>query len=246
MNRKKLTLSVAKLIALSIILYVGLFYVFRGYQLSQEKPPPEKPLSFEAAMVPKAGATVGNIKIRLEPTNAFVIGDKITADIEVEVNWLEVNETATVYLKFIDCLSMDAKWAWTNISHYNGLIFLEYNSSMATYSIYKAKAFLWFTHEGIFGTNVTVFSPYSQQLLAFFETLEGTAYWSFPDIVHIKSYSYIEERNNAQFTNALTVEILGLTIIASSPIAVTVISLLGKVYDSITEKEKPAKSTSKS
>jgi len=241
MNKKKLVFTISKLIALVLVLYIGIPYVISGYQLSQGKPAPEKPLSYEADMMPKAGPSVGKLKIRLEPTDAFVIGDKITADIEVEVNWLHENETATVYIRFIDCLSVDARWAWTNTSHYNEYIFPEYNFSMATYSVYKARAFLWFTHEGIFGANVTVYSPYSEQLLASpFFTPDGTVNWSFPEIVHIKSYNYIEERANAQFTNALAVEILGLTIIALSPIAVTIVSLVERVYDSLKEKPKDA------
>lgn len=235
LNVKKLALNVAKLIVLLIVLSIGIPFVREGYQLSQEKPPPEIPISFEADMVPKAGPPVGKVKINLEPTEAFVIGDKITADIEVQVNWLHENETANVWLRFIDCLSVDAKWAWTNTSHYNELIFPEYNSSMATYSIYRANAIVWYTHEGIFGVNVTVYSPYSQDLLAGFGTLDGTVYWSFPEVVHIKSYSYLEERLNAQFTNALTLEIFGLTVITVGPVAVIAVDLVGKALESIFE-----------
>jgi hypothetical protein len=247
MNKKKLIFTISRLIALVIVLYVGIPYVTRGYQMLQEKPSPEKPITFEADMKPKAGVTVGSVIVALEPTEAFVIGDKITADIEVHVNWLLENETATVEFTFLDCLSTDEKWAWTNTSHYNEMIFPEYNYSMATYSVYKARAFVWFTHEGIFGANITVYSPYSEQLLASpFATLDGTVDWSFPEIVHIKSYDYIEEKANAQFTNALSVEIVGLTIIAVSPIAVTAVSLIERTYDSIVEKPKDSFSTSES
>lgn len=238
MNTKKLVLSVAKLIALFIFLCAGIPYVFEGHRLSQERPTPEVPITFEAEMLPKAGAPVGKVKISLEPTEAFVIGDKITADIEIQVvNGLHENETATVYLRFIDCLSMDFEWAWTNTSHYNKLIILDYNSSMAAYSIYKGKAFVWYTHEGIFGVNITVYSPYSQQLLAVLGSLDGTVHWSFLEMVSIKSYSFLENRLNAQFTRALTVEILGLTIIASSPIAVMIVDLIGKALEGAFERK---------
>lgn len=243
LNKKKLVFSATKLIAISFVLCFGIPFIWNGYQLSQQKPPSEHLLRYEAEMCPKAGAPVGNVKIGFAPTEAFVIGDKVTADIEVEVNWLESNETASVHLIFIDCLATDVRWAWTNTSHYNGLVILEYNYSMATYSVYKAKAFLWFLREGIFGANITVYSPYSQQLLASFGTLDGTVRWSFPEMLSVKSYSYLEERKNTLFINAVTLEILGLTVIAISPIAVIAVSLLERLYESLTEKEKPIEGT---
>lgn len=246
MNKKNLIFTLSKLIALVIVLAIGIPYVIRGYQMLQEKPSPEKPITFIADMKPRAGATVGSLIVRLEPTEAFVIGDKITADIEIDVNWLNENETATVEFTFLDCLSTDAMWAWTNTSHYDEMIFPEYNYSMATYSIYKAKAFVWYTHEGIFGANVTVYSQYSLELLSTLGTLDGTVHWSFPEFVHVKSYDYIQEKTNVQFTNALSIEIVGLTIIAVSPIVVTAVSLIERAYDSIVEKPKDSFSTSES
>jgi len=59
----------------------------------------------------------------------------------------------------------------------------------------------------------------------------------YPNIVNIKSYSYLEERRNAQLTNALNERILGLTIIAVSPIAVQVVDLLERAYDSLRTKK---------
>lgn len=235
MNAKKLVLSVAKLIALVTVLYFGIPYVVEGYRLLQERPPPEVPITFEAEMQPKAGPLVGKVKIDLEPTEAFVIGDRIIADIEVQVYWLHENETASVIVTFTDCLSMDFRWAWTNTSHFDEPLWLQYNSSSAVYSTYRAKAIVWYTHEGIYGVNVTVYSPYSLDCWTSFGTSYGTVDWSFPEIVHIKSYSYLEERLNTQFTNALTLEIFGLAIIASSPIAVTFVDLLGKVFESLFE-----------
>jgi hypothetical protein len=238
MNRKKLIVTVCKLIALVIVLFIGIPFVIHGYQMLQEKPSPEKPITFIADMRPRTGPSVGTVTVKFEPTEAFIIGDKISADIEVDVNSLQMNETANVYFTFLDCLSTDEEWAWTNSSHYNEMIFPEFNYSMPTYSVYKARAFVWFTHEGIFGANVTVYSLYSEELLALpSASLDGTVYWNFPEMIHIKSYDYVEQRANAQFINALTVEILGWAIIAVSPMAITVVSLGERLYDSITEKQ---------
>lgn len=237
MNTEKLLLNVAKLITLSIILIVGIPYVVDGYRLSHERPSPEVPITFEAEMQPKAGPLVGNVKIHLVPTEAFVAGDRIRADIEVHVYWLHENETASVDITFVDCLSIDFQWAWTNTSHFNMPILLKYNSSRAVYSIYRGRAMVWYTHEGIYGVNVTVYSPYSQRLMLDCGTLDGTVDWSFPEVVHMKSYIYLEQRLSAQFANALTLEILGLTIIASSPIAVMIVDLVGKVLESLLEEK---------
>jgi hypothetical protein len=235
MNKKKLIIAVSKLCALSLVLYIGIPYVYQGFMLSQDKPPPENPVDYVVEMIPKQGGPVGKLTIRLQPTTAFVIGDKIVADIEVDVERIDAMGVSSARLRFVDCLGIDANLSSTNEPLYNNLISLDYNTSTARYLVFRGRAFLWFNHEGIFGANVTVYSPYSQQLQVQFGTNEGTTDWSFPQIATIKSYSYIEERANTQFTNALTLEILGLTIIAISPIAVTIISLIGRVYDSIVE-----------
>lgn len=234
MNAKKLVLNVAKVVILVIVLYIGIPYVVEGYRLTQEIPRPEKPISFEAEMTfrPRDRAfTIGHVKIDMKPTEAFVIGDKITADIKVSVTRSR-NESASVYLSFIDCLSMDSQQAWPNTSRYDEVILLESD----TFD-YRARAFVRYTHEGIFGFELSIYSPYSLALSENFETLERTVHWSFPELITVKPYSYLEERLNAQFTNALTLEILGLTIIALSPIAVTLVDLVGKVIESLFEEK---------
>jgi hypothetical protein len=240
MNKKKLIVTAFRILAFIIVLVWGLPFVLQGFQMLQEKPTPEKPLTLEVAMKPKVGGEVGTMKIKLNPTEAFIIGDKITTDIEVDVNWLKENESALVYVTFVDSLSTDVRWAWTNTTEYNCMIFPEYNYSMSTYAVYKATAFVSYAHEGVFGVNVSVYSPYSQQLWSMPNTSrDGTVDWSFPEAVHIKSYEYIEQKANAGFTNALSVEVLGLTILgAGLPIAMTSISLGEKLYDSIVEKPK--------
>lgn len=58
---------------------------------------------------------------------------------------------------------------------------------------------------------------------------ENTSDWTFPNVVTIKSYDYVEQKTNAQFTNALSLVVAGLAIIAIGPISITVISLIERL-----------------
>jgi acetaldehyde dehydrogenase (acetylating) len=54
--------------------------------------------------------------------------------------------------------------------------------------------------------------------------------FNYPDIVHIKSYSYLEERRSAQLAEAMSVRIYGLTIIMIGPIAVQIVDLVERTF----------------
>ncbi|MGD0803609.1 MAG: hypothetical protein ABSA11_05995 [Candidatus Bathyarchaeia archaeon] len=192
--------------------------MFSEKKSSISKPQPDLSSPFVAELTPKAGASVGKIQITFTPTQAFVIGDVITADIRVQPNLLQGNETASVMVRFPDCWTMEEQWAWTNSWDYNA--YLNVNTNKTT--PYSTKVYMVFTHEGAYGVNVTVLSD-----LAF---SENAVNFSFPDIVHIKSLDYLQEKQNAQFTNALGYLILGLTNITIIPIITHITNLMNKTF----------------
>lgn len=184
---------------------------------------PEKSLVFDENLQPKAGAPVGRIIITLTPNEAFVVGDKIHATVEVQVNWIE-NDSAMVLLVFPQSWSVVSWMEWANYAIFEQPIILKYVGSSTTYAIYQEKLTLWYTHEGSCGVRVTVLSPYTQALSMFpFATTEGTIDFVFPLVVQINPYGYLEQRQTSFLAGQLNQEILGLAVIALGPIFAQVI-----------------------
>jgi len=234
-NKSKFVFAFTKLVLFGIILYYGIFVMNEGYQSALKPPPPETQPPFQVGLRPDAGPKWGDLKITMQPENAFVVGEPISTNIEIDP-FLMINETATVMIVFPESISLPKEWEWANFSsQYEAPIFLHAIGDFPDDTI-RQDLTLWFVHEGIFGVNITIVrfgypEPYKEFI--------------YPDIVHIKSYSYLEERRNAQFTNALNERIFGLTIIAVSPIAVQIVDLLKQAYDSFGVKETKGSSRAK-
>lgn len=210
--------AVFKIAVVLAIVCWGLFELKMGNLYALEQLPPETQPPFQASLKRKYDQYVtdwGGIKITMQPENAFVVGDRISSTVELRMWYLRTNETAYVELVFPESISILSEWAEANYSEYEQHIYLTCNSSNI---VCRQNLTLWYVHEGIFGVNlaVTIYHTYSSPEMGEFV---------FPDVVHIKSYSYLEERRNAQLTNALNQEVFGLTIIAVSPIVVTLFEL---------------------
>lgn len=209
-----------KIIVLLVIVVIGLIIVYQGHLLSIHEPSKEKTILFQKTMKPSIGPYTGILKINMTPTKAFVVGDIITTQIEVDVfgvNW-EENETCMVQMVFPDAICyIDS---WSNITHQDwAFIWWEYETHDAVYAIYQKKVTLWYIHEGFYGVNITIWRP------DFMETHE----YSFPDLVQIKSYDYIEEMKRTRLAEALNKEVLGLTIVAVGPVFIQIIDLVQKI-----------------
>jgi hypothetical protein len=170
-------------------------------------------------MKPSAGAQTGILKINMTPTKAFVIGDVVTANIEVDVfaiNWME-NETCNVQMMFPDAICYTD--TWSNITRQDWFfIWWDYQSHDAVYAIYQKSVTLWYVHDGFYGVNITVWKPDLGQF--------GYNEYYYSDLVQIKPYTYIEETKRTQLAQALNFEILGLAIIAIAPVFVQLVDSL--------------------
>ena len=218
--------AVLKIIVLTAIVYYGIVETNRGYLSALEQPPPEIQPPFQVELKPEAGAKWGDLKITLQPENAFVVGEPISTSIEIDP-FLFINETATILIVFPESISILKEWEWANASRYEELVVLHAKGDWPDDTV-RQDLTLWYVHEGVFGVNITMVRFEFQEMEKF----------CYPDIVHIKSYSYLEERRNAQLTNALNERIFGLTIIAVSPIAVTVVELMEQAYEALRKKSK--------
>ncbi len=216
--------AVLKIIVLTTIVYLGIVETNKGYLSALEQPPPETQPPFQVELRPKYGPKWGDLKITMQPENAFVVGESISTSIEIDP-FLWINETATIMIVFPESISILEEWKWTNVTCYEERIILHTNSDWPDDPV-RQDLTLRYVHEGVFGVNVTMVRFWLQE----------TEEFSYPDIIHIKSYSYLEERRNAQLTNALNERIFGLTIIAVSPIAVTVVELLEQAYETLRKK----------
>jgi len=205
-----------KIILLLLIVVIGLILVYQGHLLSTQEPSKEKPILFQKTMRPSVGPYTGILKINMTPTKAFVVGDVITAKIEIAVFGViwEENETCMVQMVFPDAICYIN--SWSNITSQDWtFIWWEYETHDAVHAIYQKEVTLWYIHEGFYGVNVTVWQP------NFTETHE----YSFPDLVQIKSYDYLEETKRTRLAEALNKEILGLTIVAVGPVFIQIVDL---------------------
>jgi len=223
---------VLKIIVLICFVAYGFGLVIQGYLLTLREPSPEDPILFQKTMHPSAGPHVGTVKIKMSPTQAFVVGDIIKAEVEVDVfgvNWRE-NETCMVEILFPDAICyIDS---WSNITKQDwSFHWWEYQSHNAVYAIYLKNVTLWHVHEGIYGLNISVYQPALREF--------GWNEFYFPDLVQIKSYAYLEEKRRSNLANALNVEILGLALVVVGPVVVQIVDFIWKLF---TREEKETKS----
>jgi hypothetical protein len=192
-----------------------------------QESPKENPILFQKTMKPSVGAQTGILKINMTPTKAFVVGDVLTAKVEVDVfavNWHE-NESCMVEMIFPDALCyIDS---WSNITHQDWpFIWWEYETHDAVYAIYLKNVTLWYVHDGFYGVNVTIFHPRF-----------GYNEYYFSDLIQIKSSSHVEEQKRTLLAQALNTELLGLAIIAIAPVFAQVVDSLKEFR---AEKEQPS------
>lgn len=85
---------------------VGLAIVIQGHLSTVQELPREPQTLFQKTMKPSAGAQTGILKIDMTPSKAFLAGDILAAQVEVDIfgiNWRE-NETCMVEMVFPDAL----------------------------------------------------------------------------------------------------------------------------------------------
>jgi hypothetical protein len=220
--------SVAKVVILSLFAIIGFYMVYQGQQSSLREPSKEPTLLFQKTMKPSAGAQTGILKINMTPTKAFVVGDVITAKIEVDVfgvNWLQ-NETCNVDMLFPDSISyIDT---WSNITYQDWtFVWWQYQTHDTVYAIYQKNITLWYIHEGFYGVNITVWQP---ELGAY-----GYNKYHYSDLVQIKPYSYLEEQRRTVLAEALNIEILGLTVVFVGPVVVQIVDSIQELRKSTQE-----------
>jgi hypothetical protein len=206
-----------QVLVLVIFVCAGLVVVWQAQGYAQKEIPSDPPTSFQKTMKPSVGPYVGVLKINMTPTKAFVIGDLIRADIEVQVFGVigSENETCMVELLFPDAICYTDSWSnftrqeWT-------YVWWEYQTYDATHAIYQESVHLFYVHEGYYGVNATVWIP---KLSLYNE-------FSFSDLVQVKSYTYLEEQRRNDLTYALNAEVIGLTIVFVGPVIAQIIGLL--------------------
>ena len=132
------------------------------------------------------------------------------------------NETCMVELLFPDAIVYIDSWSNITMQDYP-FTWWKYESHDAVHAIYIKQVELWYPHEGIFGVNITVWQPKLG--------IYGYNKFYFPDLVQIKSYSYVEEKRRALFMEAINEEILGLTWIAIAPIFMNITDFIKKMID---------------
>jgi hypothetical protein len=222
--------DVVKLILILFLVISGVWITFSGYCSTLTAPMPETQPSFQIELKSeKYGIKWGDLKITMRPRNAFVVAEHISTNLEIDLI-LQSEENATAIIVFPESILQLQEWESENISHYEWFTILHGNS---TDHVLHQNLTLWYAHEGIFGVNVTIIR------IGF----QNSSYddFCFPDIIHIKPYSYLDERRSAQLTNALNQEILGLTIIAVSPVIVQIADMIGqilKTHGKVQDKEK--------
>ena len=189
-NKKEFILNLVKLLILISFVTLGLSKCMIGIDKIKKGVPPERPIIFQKTMHRKVGPNVGSIKIKLIPTHSFIVGDHITAFIEIKifgVDWMK-NETCMVELLFPDAIVYIDSWSNITMQDYP-FTWWKYESHDAVHAIYIKQVELWYPHEGIFGVNITVWQPKLG--------IYGYNKFYFPDLVQIKSYSYVEEKRRA-------------------------------------------------
>lgn len=210
--------DVVKLILILFLVISGVWVTFSGYCSTLTTPMPETQPPFQIELKSeKYEIKWGDLKITMRPRNAFVVAEHISTNLEIDLI-LQSEENATAIIVFPESILQLQEWESENISRYEWFTILHGNS---TDHILRQNLTLWYAHEGVFGVNVTIIR------IGF----QNSRYddFCFPDIIHIKPYSYLDERRSAQLTNALNQEILGLTIIAVSPVIVQIADMIGQI-----------------
>lgn len=211
--------QLVQIVILIVFVSAGSWVVWQAQMSAQSEIPSDPTTVFQKTMRNSVGPNAGTLKINMTPTKAFVIGDLIRADIEVQVFGVagSENETCMVELLFPDAISyVDS---WSNFTQQDWPFFWwDYQTYDATHAIYQKTIYLFYVHEGYYGVNATVYIP----KLGVYANNE----FSFSDLIQIKSYTYLEEQRRNELSYALNVEVIGLTIVFVGPVIAQIIGLI--------------------
>lgn len=203
---------------LLVSLFLGGSFVWEGYRSSVKGPPRETRPPFYTRLKPSHDREWGDLEITMQPENAFVVGDRISTRVDLELS-LMFGESARVCIEFPEGSSILKGMEWENVSRYEDVIiqWCEYPNNTIHHDLT-----LWYHHEGTFGINVII------EIIVRSISIEPQSIEEFyyPDIFRIESYTYLEERRNAHSTNALNRAIFGLALVAIGPIVVQFIDLV--------------------
>jgi hypothetical protein len=230
MKKRKLILDLAKAALIIGFLWKGLSIISQGQSLIPSDGS-EMPIYFQKTLQPSTGPHVGTVKVTMTPTYAFVIGDYITAQVQVEVfaiRW-EENESCMVQFVFPDAFCyVDS---WSNMTEQDWTFILwDYQPYDATHVIFQKNITIWYIHEGSYGLNMTVWEPE--------RGIYGTNEFYLPNILQVRSLTYLEEKRRAALADSLNIIVVGLAYIAIAPVAVQLVDIIEKVLGNLSKKQR--------
>lgn len=218
----KFLILLSILIIGGIIIAIGLHSMIKGPP-PEHRPPFESGEGFWVIHEPEPPIFGVYVRIDMRPTEAFVMGDIITTNVEVEISaiWPEIDYAeVTILFPEAICILENKTFAPWN-QNYPFLVkeFEEPEGEEGLTHIFRQDITMFYPHEGIFGVNVTV----SAQNYA-------DVYCNYYNVVNIELYRYLEERRMTHITQTISQQVLGLSIIAIGPILMKLVELGGKVF----------------
>ena len=216
--------NIIKILVLIFFIAWGARVLYGGHLLTTKEFSTE-PSFFLKTLQPSYS---GQIMIKLTPTQAFIIGDNITAEIKIRLFniYQGENKTCVIELMFPDAITRRDIPPYTTQQDWTFLLSESY--PYGTDAIYEKNVTLLYAYEGIYGLNMTVWR---------FDVDSRTDFY-FANFVLINSFTFIEEKIRSNLMTALNVEVLGLALIAIGPIIVQLVDLIAKSVDSTFKKKK--------
>lgn len=196
---------------LIIFILVGANYINDGYSFSNANPYPLD-IKLFAENLPVYS---GQIIIIFTPTQAFVFGDNITAEISVNLHANPKEDVFIIQIMFPDALVERDIPPYVQQQDFN--YWLTEPTPLGTEAVQYSKTInLMYVSEGVYGLNMTI-----TQLNTNTQTEIN-----YPNVVTVKPFSSIEERITSRLTLGLNIELFGIALIALGPIIVQVINLV--------------------
>jgi len=184
-------------------------------------PNPEPYVPLKKVLDTQEGDRWGYLTVTMETTEAFVIGEQISVNIELAI-FLEIKTDLYVTISFPDSMMRE------KLGHpFQIITFISEridNQSQKTedgFLIMKPNCTLIYPRDGIFGINISMTNYIADVNRTYFSIYEEDSFY-FSNVIHIKPYSYLEART-------LNKRILGLAIFTIIPIAITIIGLLERL-----------------
>jgi hypothetical protein len=209
---------VIEILVLIIALGIGFNFLFQGHSIAQMEIRDFTDYFYET--FDPAHTRPGMVKIELTPSRAFIIGDNITAKIEIRMFnvYRDENKAYAIEMIFPDAFVYRDIPPYTQQQDFSFL--LTESQPYDTDAIFQKNISLLYIREGIYGLNITT------HRLDLGES--GKKSYYFPSFVTIKTLTYLEEKLRSNLTLGLNVSVYGLAFIAVGPIVVQTLELVRK------------------